>query len=362
MKAVKKAIAALLVVVFGFGVVITSQMRLDQLHEEKFYDELLYLPNEKLLTHFTAGLNSVVADMLWLQCIQYTAKHFRGDGKYVWLDHMGDIITDLDPYFVEGYKNVATFLAALKADGDASIELLQKGIVHNPDRWELPYDIAMVYLLNRKDEPHAPEMAAEYLKMAAAMPGAPASIAPILEGLSAKHGFEQLEREMWEERLDSDDAFMRDMAERKLHLLDIRKVVDGLNEMTDGFEDHFGRRPANFEELFSAQERDVPPQLREPDPLGGAYFMSDDGEAMNTSLLDETAQRRINRIQSMVRAFNREEGRLPESLAELIRVGLTNKLPEHPYPGEAWEYNPATGEVTSSIAIDTAAETEAAGD
>ena len=43
----------------------------------RFDEELLYLPNENLLNHFTAGLSSVVADLLWLRTIHYTVKEFH---------------------------------------------------------------------------------------------------------------------------------------------------------------------------------------------------------------------------------------------------------------------------------------------
>ncbi len=68
------------------GIILTSaaiyssraiQHQLDTLQEETLEEELLYLPNDKLLSHFTAGLDSVVADVLWLRTIQYAVMEFH---------------------------------------------------------------------------------------------------------------------------------------------------------------------------------------------------------------------------------------------------------------------------------------------
>ncbi|HQK77296.1 MAG TPA: hypothetical protein PKZ25_13970, partial [Candidatus Hydrogenedentes bacterium] len=106
-------VIAPLTVAIGLACCVMAQKHLDASRQTGFDEELLYLPNEKLLNHFTGGLDSVVADLLWLQCIQYTAEEFKGDHKYVWLNHMTDPITRLDPYFVDVYRYGGVFLAAL---------------------------------------------------------------------------------------------------------------------------------------------------------------------------------------------------------------------------------------------------------
>ena len=123
-------VIAPLTVAIGLACCVMAQKHLDASRQTGFDEELLYLPNEKLLNHFTGGLDSVVADLLWLQCIQYTAEEFKGDHKYVWLNHMTDTITRLDPYFVDVYRYGGVFLAALKADNDASVNLMKRGMRH----------------------------------------------------------------------------------------------------------------------------------------------------------------------------------------------------------------------------------------
>ena len=38
----------------------------------------------------------------------------------------------------------------LKADDDAGIDLLERGVVANPRNFQLPYELAMIFLLNRR--------------------------------------------------------------------------------------------------------------------------------------------------------------------------------------------------------------------
>lgn len=342
----RAAIAAGLVAAAGLGGVAATQGRIDAVRDAAEMDELLYLPNEKLMTNFTGGLNPMLADILWLQCIQYTAKHFQGDGKFEWLAHMGDMITRLDPYFIDAYRFVGIFLAALKADDDASIELMRKGIVNNPDRWELPYEIAMVYLLNRREEPESAALAARYLNMAAITGTAPPSVHAIAQGLMLKHELTDIERDMWTQTLQNDpDPLMRDLAQRKLTLIDVRGTAARLQEMVDAYREQTGNRPSSIEEVLSAGGIG---EVSLTDPLGGRFLLIED-EVKNTSLMDEIVTMRMNRLQSMVNAHRRERGALPASLDEMVRTNYMPAVPEHPYPGGRWTYDPATGDVESVL-------------
>lgn len=55
----------------------------------------------------------------------------------------------------------------------------------------------------------------------------------------------------------------------------------------------------------------------------------------------------LQTIRRAVLAFSITKNRYPEDLAELERDGILNRLPKDPFGGE-WEYDPATGEVTST--------------
>ena len=331
-----------LVLVLGFGGVNVAQHQLDGRRAHQFDDELLYLPNEQLLTHFTGGMSSVVASFLWLQCIQYTAETFREDRKLEWLAHMSRTITRLDPHFIDVYRYGGIFLASLEADDDASIDLMRRGMRHNPRDWGLPYEIAMVYLINRRDNPESARLGVQYIHMAMATGNAPAFLQSAAEGFHLKHDLPDLERAMWEEALETaEDDLMRDIARRKLKELDIRELCRELTAVVQAYAKHAGGVPANLEALVAEGMLAGIPET----PLEGEFVIDEEGEVHHTVILDDLLERRLNRISTSIARFQEEHERPPESLDELLESGTVAHIPTHPYPGKTWEYDAAEGEV-----------------
>ena len=338
----RRLIIASLTVAIGLAGTVTAQRNIDRMRTRTFDEQLLYLPNKKLLNHFTGGMSSIVADMLWLKCIQYIAKHFRGDYKFTWLNHMCDTITRLDPYFADVYRFGGIFLAALKADDDASIDLLKRGMVHNPDNWELPHGIAMVYLLNRRDQPDSLFHAANFLAMAAETKNAPEAVIRLASGIQQKQDLVEVERNMWMNiARSSEDKLMRDLAERKLIEIELRQICGWLDEVVQQYAARHGRPPGRLADLVTGRLIKVLPE----DPLGGRFFLDDAGAVQSTTLLDGLQNQHRNRLRNFLERFKKDHGRWPGALEELVDAGLTSALPPHPYKDRTWHYDPCTGEV-----------------
>ncbi|HEO70064.1 MAG TPA: hypothetical protein ENN80_02300 [Candidatus Hydrogenedentes bacterium] len=338
----RRLIAVLLVFTLAGTVLLTAQRRLDGLRGARGDEnELLYLPNQRLLNHFTAGLSNVIADLLWLQCVQYIAREFKTEQTYTWLNHMCETITRLDPYFVAAYRYGGIFLAALKADDAASIKLLHDGIVHNPDTWQLPYEMACVYLVNRRDDPDSKRLAAQYLAIAAATGEAPAFVTETAQALMQEEDLLDIERGMWEHMRASDDQLMRDVARRKLEELKLRMNCRGLNQAVSVFEETQGRPPKDLSELTSSGFLSALPS----DPMGGRYFIDADGKVKNTTVLDAQVQKRLRMLQGAVDRFEKNHGRYPRSLDELVSTRVFSNLPPHPYAGRTWGYDADSGKV-----------------
>lgn len=336
-----RGLIVLLIGAAAFCSMAGVQHRLDAMRKPLFDDELLYLPNERLLDHFTAGMGSVVADLLWLQCLQYTGKHFRGDHEFTWLNHMCEMITRLDPYFVPAYRYGGVFLAMLKADDDACLRLLHKGIARNPEAWELPYEVAMTYLLNRPHQADSPAQAARYLALAIQTGNAPSFVLELAEALQRSHNLLDVEREMWESMLKSDDRLLRDLAEHKLILIELRVAGENLDKAAARYTAEHGSPPASLADLASAGLIKAVPH----DPLGGRYFIDTDGRVRNTSVLDDQAERARKIIREGAESFKRKNGRWPASLDELGASGIMIEMPPHPYSGREWRYDAAHGTV-----------------
>ena len=131
-----------------------------------------------VLKKASMGLNNLIADILWIQAIQY---YGGGDpsGKYRKLPELMDTLTDLDPKFVYPY---AFGLLIMPGEGFAkeAVALGEKGM-KNPalkTSWEIPYYLGLTEHFNLKNHTKA----AEYLKIAADRPGSP-EITKLMAGI-----------------------------------------------------------------------------------------------------------------------------------------------------------------------------------
>ncbi len=324
-----------------FAGAVFAQRQANGVRAQAEGDEILYLPNQKILNHFTGGMNNVVADLLWLRCIQYVGKENKGERNFTWLNQMLETVVQLDPYFGDAYRYGGMFLAALRADDDAGIDLLERGFIENPRNFQLPYELAMIFLLNRKDEPGSKERATYYLSMAAAIEGCPEFIRDLATKLQGQFNLVDVEREMWQRMAEGEDKLLRELGERKLVEMDIRTAVDNLNKLVLMYNQRQGRFPNSLEEMVQAGL--IKPLG--PDPLGGTFMMDTDSVIRNTTLLDEEKKNRLKLIRNQVNSFKNKNNRWPATLEELVERGQTSVIPAHPYPEQSWRYDAATGVV-----------------
>jgi len=333
---VRKMIITMLIVAMAFTGTTIAQKRADAIKAEHRAEEVLYFPNERLLDSFTCGHSSVVADILWLKCIQYTSQQFHGDFKFTLLDRMLNTITRLDPHFVDVYRWGSVFLAMLKRDNDASITLLERGIEHNPGRWELPFEIARTYVLNRHDE----VMGAKWMAVAAATGEPPKFVVDWAKNLQQRHGLDEVERGMWLEIIqNSNDPNMREIAERKIVEIELRLACEVLNEAAARYEASKGAKPGAISDLVSAAIITGMPV----DPLGGEFFVNARGVIQNTTILDSQLEERRVVLEGFIQQYRNKHGRWPVTLDELKTE--FKALPTNPYLDRDWVYDPGTGSV-----------------
>jgi len=324
-----------------FVAAMALQPRIDAARPIRDLNDYQYLPNERLLTHFTAGLDTAIANLLWIQCCTYVGRQVKDGWDFTWLEHMVRTVTRLDPYFVDAYRYGAMFLAALKQQEDTSLELLHAGMVANPDAWELPYEAAMIYLLNRRDQPGSRSRAAYYLAMAADTGRAPAFVLETAAAIQSDMNLSTVEIGMWEKLAESDNQLLRDLAARKAVETRIRSNVYVLSELLERYRAEHGASPEHIGQLVERGYIQAIPA----DPMGGAYFLGEDGAAYNETLLNSDTDRVRGQLNSAARLYARQYGSPPPSLDALVHAGTIAEVPKHPWPGKTWTYHAATGEV-----------------
>ena len=337
-------IAAPLLALATVGFSRVAQDRMEVLREEANEEEMLYLPNQNLLDYFTAGMNSIVADLLWLRTVEYTVTEFHNEArKFTWLEHMLSTITRLDPGFEGAYVHGGALLAAIGAD-DAALRLLKPGAINLPRSKEIPIQLFQVYVLNRRERPETPVMAAHYLRMAAERTDDAAQrkyFLDVIQGLQRQKGLAHEARRIWEDTLrTSQDPVMREIAGEKLVDLAIRDNIEALGDVVKRYETAQGRKPTSFQDLIDVGLLDKSPAI----PDHGEYFIDSRGAVRNTVLLEaETVQTR-GFINARVKSYQREKGRFPVSLDELS-AWADKPIPKNPYEDRVWTYDPATGKV-----------------
>jgi tetratricopeptide (TPR) repeat protein len=119
---------------------------------------------------FTLGYDRLAADCYWLAFIAYV-----GDGKarqldkYRLADRYLDIVTRLDPHFLDAYWFCAFAVGADQGRPDLAQKIIDRGINANPFNWSLPFIAGFNQYLYAGNE----SMAARYYRMAARFPDAP---------------------------------------------------------------------------------------------------------------------------------------------------------------------------------------------
>lgn len=311
--------------------------------------QYMYLPSKTILKHFSVGMNSVIANLLWLECIQYTGRALRSDQDYQWIEHMARTATALDPHFVELYQFGGMFLASLKGDGDAAISLLEDGFIQNPFAWKLPYEIAMVHLLNRGDDPNAKCFAQYYVGMSLATGNAPEFVQQLYDGLKDQCetrtndpcGDLAFEAQTYQRLFETGEQVMQDVARQKMELVQLRQTCCDLMQFVEHYKGTTGQAPENLDALIKAGIIQGIPA----DPSGGHFFIDSDGLVKNTTVLDDQISRFKVRIETALQKYLDTHGEYPPTLEILRETKTISHLPAYPYASKDWGYNPRTGEL-----------------
>jgi tetratricopeptide (TPR) repeat protein len=228
-------------------------------------DSLLYLPNGKHLTLLSLGHAPLLADLIYLWAIQYYSDYERGD-RYRWVEHVfHDVITELDPHYLDPYWLGALVLIVEAGDLEAGLRLLDKGAERNPQEWILPYLAAWECYRVRQYE-----RAAAYFERSAAVPGAPPQVRRMVAAMTGRAGNIEESMALWQEIANSpaSDQLSRAIAERQIRALQVENDLLRLDRAIERFRDDNGRAPASLDELVERSYVGGMPR----DPEGRPYL------------------------------------------------------------------------------------------
>jgi len=176
-------------------------------------DRVLLLPPTPALRAASLGYRGMMADLVWLLTIQYLGGHITADRRVPELRRLVNTVVDLDPHFVEAYTLGALFLGYTAGDMAGAIALLERGIQHNPTRWELPHDLARTYYLDLKDYAKA----LYWFQVTDRLPGRPHYVPRFIARLYAATGHVETALELWESMRESATSdWVREIADREI--------------------------------------------------------------------------------------------------------------------------------------------------
>jgi hypothetical protein len=330
---------------------IPFQKRIDNIRGKfRSIEETLYL-SSSTLKRLSFGYKELLADIYWMRAIQYFGSKGLTERRPDFLYHYFDIITDLDPKFVNAYRYGGTFLAEPPPIGLGDIEkgtiLYDKGRNNNPANYHLPLEEAFIYYLYAKDY----KKAAERFKEASEKPGLSDFRRASLEGMAAsarlKGGNRELSRQIWKMIYETTtNEGRKEFALRNLKEIDTMNIEDHLTEALKEYISRYNKVPTSLEALKDAGIISQVPK----EPLGGRFVIINKLRAVKSStLLAQQLQFNLSYLTAKAHRFKIFYERYPKDLAELrrfIEKGITEEFPPNPL-GEDYVYNPEKGTVES---------------
>lgn len=265
-------------------------------------DEMLYLPSGEFLQLATFGYEMLVADLLWVRATAMFGEGYGADDRWqLWLYHMINLATDLDPEFRAAYKYGGTMLRMNGALIDQSNLIFQKGSMALPNEWYFPFAIAMNYFLYKEDR----KLAALYMEKAAtvardienevrALRKAGDLNSPLLDPRRSPPSYlanlaaslysetDQLELGLTfllEEQRQLPDSASRTAVEVKIVETRYLIALRDANSVIEQYRNQVGRLP-NIPQQVSSQALVLP-----ADPLGGRWDWDEGAEAKPGTLV-----------------------------------------------------------------------------
>ena len=184
----------LAVVALAF-IMVTTLAALDADRKSVDRDERLYFPSGKFLVESSLGFRHAAADYLWFRFIQYFGSYAKGHHDLRYFDLLLDGVTRLDPQFVEAYHFGSLVAWSEEGDFPKSIDILKRGILHNPDSARLPFQVAFTYYVFFHDF----ERAAFWFETAAACSDATDREARFAAFARYKAGDDRVSLELWKD-------------------------------------------------------------------------------------------------------------------------------------------------------------------
>jgi hypothetical protein len=237
--------------------------------------EELMLRSGGVVSKLSLGYDSLMANIYWTRAVQYYGGKVRDrDPNFHLLGPLLDLTTQLDPQLLPAYKFGAIFLSEPPPRGagrpDLAVDLIRRGIEHNPHDWRLWHDLGFVYYWDMQDY----QKAAEAYMEGSQQPGARDWMRVMAAKIAGEGGSRETSRFLWSQIHESSaDPHIRKNAQEHLAALQAEEDAERLQGLAGEFRRRHGRYPASMREMTAAGLL----RGRPVDPTGLPYVLGADG-------------------------------------------------------------------------------------
>jgi tetratricopeptide (TPR) repeat protein len=248
---------------------------IDRIRPQSSIDDVLYMASPKTVKRASLGFDGLMACIYWTRTVQYFGhRHYTHEKSYNELAPLLEITTELDPLLFPPYQFGASFLAPAPPNGagqpDRAVRLMEYGIAHNPNNWQLYYNLGFVYYTELKDYRHA----AEIFSRGSQVPGAHPFMKVLAASMAEHAGDFATARLLWSATFDtSNEKNIKQNALEHLRGISVDEDVANLEGAVTRFGERTGRIPASMEELALTEHLAGIPA----DPDGDAYQLTPEG-------------------------------------------------------------------------------------
>jgi tetratricopeptide (TPR) repeat protein len=237
---------------------------------------LLYLPSGRYLKVVSLGFDGILADALYLWSIQYYSNYSLSD-RYEYLEHIyKDIITELDPHYLDAYLTGSLIMSAEARRPDLALALLDKGIERNPSAWILAFDAGFFCYQDLRDYARA----GAYFEKALGASDVNPQVRRFYAEMSNRAGDPRASLREWIAiHQTATDDYVRAVSWNHVHDLKVRIDLEDLGAAVAAFRSRTDRPPRRLEELVRAgflASLPLDPEERpyDYDPLAGRVAYS----------------------------------------------------------------------------------------
>ena len=252
----KRTVSALVVIGILLLTAVISEVQMGRIpREDPLGRDLLYLPSLEVLKLVSLGNPGLVADVLYVWSIQYYSR-FRPEERFLYLETIYDLITDLDPLYFDAYR-IGALIMQIQTGGDpdqlkmAVRRLFDKGLRNLPQSWMLAEAAAWDMFIRFRDR----EAALHYAEIAAARPGAPARLKRMVGVWRDTESSWTVDDsvEYWRKAVgDAEDEYDRKMCVSHLYDAVTAKDRQRLESLLHAYVARFGRCAVSWDEAIDA--------------------------------------------------------------------------------------------------------------